>query len=127
MKRKQPRRDWTRARAKVEAEGRCRLHRLGDCCGYLEAAHVVAREHDRLSPDQEAMRPKGSDVVWPVRPDRVIPLCGFHHEAYDDHTVDVLPVLSLDEQLRAVRDAGGIALALRRLTGDRNYDRREVA
>lgn len=115
----QPRRDWTEAREKVEREGRCRV--CGQSAPKLEAAHVIGREHDE---------PKvpGGKTLW-VNPDRIVPLCGSLnppwgdqdcHVEYDAHRLDLLPVLTLDEQLQAVRDAGGIALALRRVSG-RNY------
>lgn len=45
--------------------------------------------------------------------------CGalYRYDGRDPHRIDLLPVLSLEEQLQAVRDAGGIALALRRISG----------
>lgn len=47
-----------------------------------------------------------------VDPDRVIPLCGPFpagcHGAEHRHELDTLPLLSLEEQLQAVADAGGI-------------------
>ena len=112
----QPRRDWREARAKVEAEVRCRV-----CKGsppHIEAAHVIGREHDEpLSAETK--------VLW-VDPERIVPLCGICHGHYDAHALDLLPYLTLDEQLQAVRDAGGIALALRRISG-RPDPKREAA
>lgn len=101
MRRRQPDRDWDDAILKVAGEP-CRL--CEDT--RIEAAHVVGREHDQ--PKHE-----GTKTLW-VNPDAVIPLCRAHHDLYDGHQVDVLPVLTLEEQLRAVEDAGGIELARRR-------------
>ena len=107
MKRSQPKRDWTDARAKVDAEGKCRRCGLG---AYLEAAHVTGREHDR---------PKGNGRTRYVHPDSVVPLCGPFpmgcHGMQHRHEFDLLPLLTLREQLRAVEDCGGIELARRRL------------
>jgi hypothetical protein len=69
----------------------------------VEAAHVIGRANDRPK-NLEGTR------LW-VDPDAVIPLCRDHHTAYDSHELDVLAVLTLEEQLRAVEDAGGIELA----------------
>lgn len=98
-------RDWRLARAKVEAEGRCRV------CGGgpVEAAHVIGRKHD----------PVVSSRVRLVLAEAVVPLCRDHHMQYDAHDLDLLPCLTSDEQARAVRDAGGIIAALRRTTGER--------
>jgi hypothetical protein len=87
------------ARAKVEAEGRCRLGPQG-CDGPLEAAHVVERRYD--------------DVPT-VPPSDVIPLCRHHHGRYDARRVSVLEILTLEEQAAAV-DKLGIVRALRRTT-----------
>lgn len=93
------RRDFTFARAKVEAEGKCRL-RDQDCAGPLEAAHVVDRRFD-------------ADSI--VDPASVIPLCTFHHARYDARRVSILEHLELDEQAAAVAKVG-IIRALRRTT-----------
>lgn len=104
-KRTQPKREWTFARRKVEEEGACRI--CGDTRD-LHAAHILGREHDkkRLNGDREF------GPLWFVEPVRVVPLggefgCGCHGR-YDRHEVDLLPVLTLDEQLQAVKDAGGL-------------------
>lgn len=115
IKRSQPRRDWTAAREKVEAEGACRV------CGNpnVEAAHVIGREHDAiaLTPGTPAR------VVRLVHPEAVVPLCREHHRAYDAHELDLLPYLTgptgLEEQCRAVKDAGGLVAAYERTTGNR--------
>lgn len=101
-----PRRDWSAARLKVQLEGVCRLGRDHQCQGEIDAAHVTGREHDPASPDP--------DFDLEVRPDSVLPLCRRHHKLYDTHNVDVLQVLTIDEQVRAVLDLDGIELARRR-------------
>lgn len=107
------RRDWSDARRKVEDEGRCRL-----CSATgvrLEAAHILGRRYDRP-------RVAGSSTkVLYCHPDSIIPLCGSTpdrvgcHYRYDAGEVSILAVLTPDEQIRAVQDAGGIELARRRI------------
>ena len=92
------RRNWKEARAKVDAEkGRCRV------CGApnAEAAHVIPRS---LAPG----------VGNNMSADNIVPLCRDCHTEYDQHRLDLLPFLTLPEQVAAVRSAGGIALAYRR-------------
>lgn len=100
MKRK---RDWREARAKVEEEGRCRLCWRG---GQLDAAHVIPRS---LAPG--ATNNMGRD--------NIVPLCRRCHELVDSHQESLLPVLTLNEQCEAVRQAGGIAAAYRMTTTGR--------
>ena len=121
-KRSQPRRYWDDALAKAQGEGRCRFFRLGGCEGKIECAHVMGREHDR--PGELVFIPEaiGKYDLY-VDPRRIFPACKAHHGAYDRHELDALPVLTVEEQVLAVEDAGGIALALRRISG-RDYDRR---
>jgi hypothetical protein len=88
------------ARAKVEAEGRCRLAHSPPCDGPLEAAHVVERRYDQ---------------TYTVPALNVIPLCTLHHARYDARRVGILEVLSYEEQAAAVAKLG-ITRALRRLT-----------
>lgn len=135
-KRSQPKRDWSAARAKVE-HAACRLCAPDESCGPVEAAHVIGRECDR-PPRCRVCNGTGSDVSWCaacrnkgflmnvlyVDPDSVIPLGSGHHKLYDAHEVDVLPVLTLEEQIRAVEDAGGIELARQR-TCPSQYPRTE--
>jgi hypothetical protein len=92
------------ARAKVEAEGRCRV--CGTNASKCDAAHLWPR----------SMGGGGFDT-----PDLVIPLCsrikggtGCHDE-FDAHRLDVLEHLTLDEQLATVRAAGSIERARQRL------------
>lgn len=112
MKSGGPKRDWTQARAKVEREGRCRYCKSREGTnGELQAAHVIGREHDRPPKHVLGDRP----AVWLVFEQRTVPLCPFCHDAYDAHEIDLLPVLTLEEQVQAVRDAGGLELARRRV------------
>lgn len=98
MKRSQPRRDWSDAQVKRVP---CRV------CGAwpVDLAHVVGRKHDRRGPNQ----------MFYVRPESVVGLCREHHSKFDAHELDLLPYLTLEEQLDAVRSAGGIELARVRL------------
>lgn len=105
-------RDWTLARAKVEAEGRCRLNahltpyyaerqtKDGKCDGPIEAAHVVEKRYD-----------DGPTV----QPCDIIPLCSFHHARYDARRLSILELLTNEEQAAAVAKLG-IIRALKRTT-----------
>lgn len=77
-------RDWTLARAKVEAAGRCRIGL--DCEGPIEAAHLIGRALDPRDPDRPHVRI--------VPPDLVVPLCRAHHRRYDAHELDLRPHLT---------------------------------
>lgn len=113
------RRDWQRAREKVEQEGACRVcgaregERRGTRFVRLEAAHLAGREFDR---------PAGARLtgVVEVEPDDVVPLCGPYgdtracHTLYDHHKLDLLPYLRRSEEVAIVRHLG-IAGALKRL------------
>lgn len=121
-KRSQPRRYWDDAE---EKRGPCRAMRMGGCEGRIELAHVIGREHDEAPDEYVNVHCPGFDLY--VHPDAVFPLCRAHHDRYDGRAqpkLDALALLSPAEQERAVSDAGGIALALRRISG-RNYGRRE--
>ena len=92
------RRDWREARAKVEYEsGRCRVCYAPNA----DAAHVIPRS---LAPG----------VGNNMRADNIVPLCRDCHTEYDQHRLSLLEYLTLPEQIAAVRQAGGIALAYRR-------------
>ena len=97
------RRDWTAARAKVEAEnnGRCRVCRDTP----VDAAHVIPRSID----------PRESNMT----PESVVGLCRRCHQAYDSHELDLLGHLTLDEQLAAVKAAGSIERARAIITGEK--------
>ncbi len=94
------RRDWSLANAK--REGGCRV------CGKhpAELAHVINRARDERRGD-----------VATVHPDSVAPLCKDHHRRYDARRLDLLPYLTVEEQVRAVADAGGLELARKRIVG----------
>ena len=107
-------RDWSEARAKCDAEGRCRAAADSQfpCSGPLQAAHVVFRGVDRV---QEGPRGGLRTVVDPLD---IVPLCQIHHIAYDGHRFDLLPFLTVDEQAKAVGHMG-LERARRRITGER--------
>lgn len=99
------RRDWTSARAKVEADnnGRCRVCKDAP----VDAAHVIPRSID----------PRESNMTA----DSIVGLCRRCHTAYDSHDLDLLPYLTLSEQVAAVIAAGSIERARQIITGDRVY------
>lgn len=112
------RRTWTAAHIKIAAERhRCRVCKKK---GPVQAAHIIAREHDR-KPSLDDRELDGHILAEPytVHPNRIVPLCEHHHREYDAHRLDLLPHLTLDEQLQAVADAGGIETARIRLTSSR--------
>lgn len=94
-------RDWRKARAKVEQEGRCRVCHTGSG---LEAAHTIGRKHD--------------DKSGIVNPLDIVPLCREHHLQYDGRRLDLLPYLTYEEQARAVSHVGLVG-AYRRLSNER--------
>lgn len=111
LKRSEPPRDWSLARAKVDEEGGC-------CrvCGApgAQAAHILGRKFDQpVSPGARTLL---------VLPDRIVPLCDEQigngcHASYDVHDLDLAPYLTVEEQAQAVLDAGSIGLALSRISG----------
>lgn len=111
LKRRQPKRDWTAARTKVETEEVCRV------CGSnveVQAAHIIERSRDKFHLDGSPR-----DGVWVVEAVRIVPLCGpfspLHcHVDFDSHAIDILQVLTLEEQVQAVRDAGSLVTAHQR-------------
>jgi hypothetical protein len=93
-------RDMTKARAKVEYEGSCRIGRMdpsrsSECSGRIEAAHVIERRYDEEEDDKRV-----------VPPDAVVALCTHHHQKYDARALDLLPFLNSAEQAEAVRRIG---------------------
>jgi hypothetical protein len=96
------RRDWTKARSKVEEEGRCRVCRKA---GPVDAAHVVPRSANASDENFTELA--------------VIPLCRFCHARQHSQGLDLLPYLTLEEQVQAVKNAGGIVGAYRHATGER--------
>jgi hypothetical protein len=113
----EPKRDWTDARAKVEHERCCRICKKEEAPGRpLEAAHVLGREHD----EPKVSRTTGEILKeLYVDPNRIFPACGpFPAGCHGDaeyRRINVLPYLTLEEQLQAVKDAGGIEAARIRL------------
>jgi hypothetical protein len=103
-------RRWDEARRKVETEGICRAR---DCVRRhgLQAAHLAHREYDIRRP-----------LAWPhewkrpvlVHPDRIVPLCPEHHRAYDAHDLDLLGLLTTEEETQLVADLG-LELARKRV------------
>ena len=118
LKRGQPKRDWSAARAKVTEEGCCRICKRSD--RPLEAAHILGREHDepKVRVDAKTGELVGTKVLW-VEPVRIVPACGPFpdgcHGDIDMRRINLLPYLTLEEQIRAVEDSGGIAPAYMRL------------
>ena len=103
IKSKPKKRDWRKARAKLESESVCRVCRripsgsLGD---RLEAAHVIARRNDSTEVD----------------PLDIVGLCTADHLAYDGRQLDLLPFLYPDEQARGCLQAGGAISFLKRVS-----------
>ncbi len=107
-------RNWEAAHEKLLAEGRCRACRRPKTSVKLEAAHIIGREADRLSPLSMFFRPH-SDRLWAepylVVPARIIPLCGPATDTTTCHgkqhagRLDLIPLLTLPEILQAVHDA----------------------
>jgi hypothetical protein len=118
MKRSAPKRIWDDARAKVEEEGKCRVCGIYDDATidgtrvHIEAAHTIGREHDAVM-----VGPRGGEVIH-VHPDSVIPLCSDDHRALHERRLDLLPYMTLEEQIEATRAAGGIYSAYERLSGN---------
>jgi hypothetical protein len=92
------RRNWEKAREKVDREGMCRVCQKS---GRLESAHVLDRRHD-FDPAE-------------VDPDDIVPLCQECHGKYDSRKLDLLPYMTYPEQAAAVRKVG-ILRSLNRLT-----------
>ncbi len=99
-------RDWTEARAKVRAEGKCRACGRG---GKLEASHVVPRSRVTVG---------GEDAR------NIVPMCAECHRKHHAGELELLPLLSLGEQSYA---AGlvGLVEAVRRTTYDRSRSGRQ--
>lgn len=93
------RRNWDAAKTKVRDEGMCRMCASTDI---LDPAHIIPRS---LGGGMES-----NDVV---------PLCRSCHSEYDAQRLDLLPILTREEQVRAV-ELVGIARAYRIITGDSN-------
>lgn len=129
-----PPRDNKDARAKVYAEGKCRNCGRTDEQVPLEFAHVSGRRFDEPKPCK-ICNGTGSRFESPcavcdgrgvtktryVHPDDGIPLCGPHADPRSCHAkdhkgeIDILPLLTVAEQLRAVKHFEGIENARVRL------------
>lgn len=90
------RRDWTQAVEKCREEGACRKCGRSDLP--IDPAHVTPRS-------------RGAGVTA----DEVVPLCRPCHTLYDAGRLELLPVLTTEEQVAAVEHVG-IAEAYRRTT-----------
>lgn len=88
-------RNWGPAIVKVQEEGRCRF---GCTSTDLDPAHIVPRS-------------RGGDMD----PLNIVPLCRQHHTAFDSGTLELLPVLTREEQAHAV-GLIGVAEVYRRTT-----------
>ena len=110
-------RNWKKARIKVEEEGRCRF------CGKkpaelartglrLEAVHLVPRQWDQADDD---------DGILIVDPLSIVPACGpatdtrSCHSRFDCGELEALPALSFPEQAAVVKKVGLLS-AYTRLT-----------
>lgn len=102
-------RDWTRARAKVNYEGKCRV-----CAStnLLAAAHTAGQKYDRAADGSR-------NGVLVVEPDDIVPLCVDCHTAYDLHRLDLLPYVTNIEAARVVLHLGLVG-AYKRLTSSRD-------
>lgn len=94
-------------RAKVEAEGQCRVCGDGDV-EHLDAAHLW---------------PRSMGATGFEDPDNIIPLCSRIkggvgcHDDFDAHQLDVHPLLTSDEWMALVRYTGSVERARDRATG----------
>jgi 5-methylcytosine-specific restriction endonuclease McrA len=78
-------RSWDQAAVKVVEEGRCRSC---GAVGALDPAHVIPRSAVKPGPGED--------------PRNVIPLCRACHNATHHQLLELLPLLSLEEQAYAV-------------------------
>lgn len=118
MKSSASRRDWSEALDKKECEGACRVCEMPDGYYYgdgvirLECAHTIGRAEQ----DELVVGPRGGKTLA-VKRESTVPLCGDCHRQLHARRLDLLPYLTLEEQLDAVKAAGGILSALKRLSG----------
>jgi hypothetical protein len=103
------------AREKVELESECRACGYGDP-DHLDAAHVWDR----------SLGGPGFDY-----PDAIVPLCSRVkgaplgcHEDYDDHRLDLWPLMRPEERAAAARFAGSVDRARDRASGAGLAERR---
>lgn len=94
-------RNWAAAHEKLADEGKCRYcQRIGP----LDPAHIVPRSRVRPGAGED--------------PRNIVPLCRPHHLLYDGGSLDILPVLTREEQAYAV-ELVGLEEARRYLTNER--------
>ena len=115
---------WTEARAKVDQEGCCRVCKRNSGDGTnprifkLEAAHTVGQKYQ----DEVRIEVEGGPRIKVVKAASIVPLClaedGGCHTAYDAGKIDLLPYLTVGEQLDAVA-AVGMHRAYEKTTGTR--------
>lgn len=119
--RRQPKRDWSLAREKVELEGCCRFCGEPMPIDRLQACHIDGRDRDGFDPVTQEPRPQ----PWVVEPDRVVPGCPTCHSLYDEGRLDLIGKLTMAEEVQIVRDrfpaagpgrGSGIELARHRLS-----------
>lgn len=92
-------RDWTAARLKIEREP-CRV-----CLSpFVDPAHIIPRSRVKPGPGEDARN--------------IVPLCRVCHRAYDEGRLDILPVLTREEQAYVV-GLVGLTEAYRRTTNER--------
>lgn len=108
-------RDWSKAFAKLETEGRCRA--CGDS-SFLDMAHLAPRRFDA-----KVIGPRGGKTLY-VDPNNIIPLCGSWstnncHSRFDAHELDLSTYLTEEEKQHCI-EVLGKGRAMRRITGDRD-------
>lgn len=86
---------------KIRDEGKCRSCGVPDTIHGLDPAHCIAKS-----------------IGGKNNYDSVIPLCRACHDAQHRHEIDLLPLMTREEQVEAVR-AIGLARAYRYLTNNR--------
>lgn len=94
-------RNWEAAWNKVREEAACRV------CGRtgpLDPAHIIPRSRVRPGIGENPLN--------------IVPLCRLHHAEYDQGKLDILPMLTRDEQAYAV-ELVGLFEAYRRITNER--------
>lgn len=103
-KKKAVKKVWKEARAKVEAEGKCRYCKEPGSPFQLDAAHTI----NQFAQDELRIGPRGGKALV-VSADAVVPLCNFAlndcHLAYDRHELSLRGLLAFSE-LRNAAKAG---------------------
>lgn len=116
--------DWEAARFKVIREGKCRYCKISRRYANLEAAHTIGRkDQDELQRHATYQPGRPLRVVRWVPPSAIVPLCaGINsnscHSLYDARKLDILDLITQEEQASAVA-AVGIVRAVKRLTSGR--------